>query len=284
MTNKFRIDAIRLETTNGQVKYNFPSDLTVLAGRTGVGKTTLLELIKFGLGGNGLLADVVREHVNDVILDVTIGSSRLRILRSIDSNKAKVARVFDLVTQERLPDHFIDAGRQPSLNSLLLNSLGLPDDMRAAAQGASSRQGSRISFSDIFSSLYIPQSAINRDIAHSTESYREPTRKAVFEILFGLTDPEILGLRSDVNLLNGTIKEAEKEHETVLAFLRDSNTARREEADQAIERAMAVQESATAELTVLRNEIDPVTDRETQVLRDLLTEAERGLSDAREMA
>lgn len=45
MTVAFRIDSVRLETSNGPVEYSFPGDLTVLAGQTGVGKTTLLELI-----------------------------------------------------------------------------------------------------------------------------------------------------------------------------------------------------------------------------------------------
>ncbi|MGH9173607.1 MAG: AAA family ATPase, partial [Vicinamibacterales bacterium] len=102
MTTRFRLDALTLDTTEGPVHYQYPSDLTVLAGPTGVGKTTLLELIKYGFGGDGLLAPVVRQYVHDVTLDVTIGESRLRISRSIDPGKRKTVRVTDLVTQERL--------------------------------------------------------------------------------------------------------------------------------------------------------------------------------------
>ena len=45
MTVAFRIESVRLDTSNGAVEYAFTSDLTVLAGQTGVGKTTLLELM-----------------------------------------------------------------------------------------------------------------------------------------------------------------------------------------------------------------------------------------------
>ena len=55
-----------------------------------------------------------------------------------------------------------------------MTALGLPDDMRAAARtGTSSNAGARISFADVFSFLYVAQSDINRDIAHSQESYRD---------------------------------------------------------------------------------------------------------------
>ena len=281
MTTRFRIDAVALETTEGRVKYAIPADLTVLAGPTGVGKTTLLELVKYGLGCDGKLAPVAIDHVNDVTVDITVGSSRVRIIRSVDPRKGAMARVSDLTTGERLPDQRVDVG-QPSLNTLLMTALGLPDDMRAAARtGGSSNVGARISFADVFSFLYVPQSDINRDIANSQESYREPKRKAVFELLFGLTDVSILKMRSDLNALNAAVARAETEHQTVLAFLRDSSTASRADAEQAMAAAAADQAAAQAEQSLLRDVIDPVTDRDTLALRDMLTEAERALADAR---
>jgi hypothetical protein len=281
VTTRFRLDAVTLDTVEGRVHYPFPSDLTVLAGPTGVGKTTLLELVKFGFGGDGLLAPVVLQSVNDVTLDVSIGDSRLRLSRSIDERKRKNVRVVDLVTQERLPDHHLDTG-QPNLNALLLNTLGFAEGMRAAARtGTSSNAGARITFNDIFTFLYVPQSEINRDIAHSQDSYRESKRKAVFELLFGLTDAEILAMRSRVNTLNAEVSKAEAERQAVLGFLRDSNTTGREEAEQAMAAAVAAEAEAEVARSALRETLDPVLDRETQTLRDLLTEAERGLADAR---
>ncbi|MCC5032284.1 hypothetical protein DMH02_003190 [Streptomyces sp. WAC 00631] len=285
MTVPLRIDSLSLHTTEGQTSYSFSADLTVLTGPTGVGKTTLLELIKFGFAaGEARLAAVATDSVNDVVLEVTIGEDRLRIARSLDTIKRKKVRITDLRTGERLPDHSVGEG-EPNLNSLLLGKLGLPADIRAAAQKSkSSKAGSRVTFGDVFKYVYVPQYAINRDIADSRDGYYDPKRKAVFELLFGLTDPDILSLQSEVNVLNGSIDSAAKQHKTVLDFLRDTNTSSRDEVEEQLRDTLAEQESARAQLQSLREELDPVIDRQTQALRDLLTDAERSLAEARATA
>ena len=117
MTVRFRIEVVTLDTTEGRVEHRFTSDLTVLAGPTGVGKTTLLELIKYGFGANATIAPVAVTHVESVSLDVRIGDERLRLTRSLDQAKRGKVRVTDLITQERMLDHNV-GDKQPSLNTL----------------------------------------------------------------------------------------------------------------------------------------------------------------------
>lgn len=283
MTTRFRLDFVRLDTTQGDVTYRFPSPLTVLAGPVGVGKSTLFELIKFAVGGKAELTPVVDENVRDVEVHLTVGRDRYGLTRSLDPAKRNTIRVADLITRERLPDRFVS--REPLLSTLLLEALGLPTDMRAAARSKSTTNaGDRISFADIFTFMYVRQADINRDIASSQESYREPKRKSVFEVLFGITDAAILKTRSDINERNGELVTAERDHEVVLQFLRDSNTTNRIDAESAHEAAVEAEASAEARLRDLRESLDPVEDRETQTLRDLLSEAERSTNDAHQTA
>ncbi|MDX3002042.1 hypothetical protein PWY87_10205 [Kribbella solani] len=281
MTVHFRINTIRIDTTDGVVEYEVPADITVLAGPTGVGKTTLLELVKFGLGGRGKLAPVARDHIDAISLGVELGNDGFLLTRHLDAERSRTVQVVDLAEQVQLPDYDISLDAEYSLNTLLMTALGLPVDARAAARGKSStRRGARITFIDIFGYLYVSQSEMNRDIAKSDDSYFTPKRKAIFELLFGLTTTEVLTLQDRVNAARGEVSAVEKEHETVLAFLRDSQTANRLETQQALDAARAAQDRAMARQSELRFSIDPVVDRETQALRDLLNEAERGAAQA----
>lgn len=284
MTVRFRIESMGLETTAGDVAYAFPRDLTVLAGQTGVGKTTLLELVKYGLGGDGQLAPVVRQHVCDVHVAISVGDRRLQLSRGLDHDRQRVVRVVDLVTDERLPDHSV-GGAEPTVNELLLTALGLEPRLRAAARGGrSTSAGAQITFNDVFRFMYVPQSEMNRDIAGSQQGYYDPKRKAVFELLFGITSASILQMRSEVNTLKGDIETATVEAKTVERFLSDTGAATRLSAEGELERARQDQSEALETLESLRGQLAEAIDQESQVLRDLLNEAERSLADASQLA
>ncbi|PWR07433.1 hypothetical protein DKT69_34810 [Micromonospora sicca] len=282
MTTTFRLNAVILDTVEGPVRYTFPADLTILAGPTGVGKTTLLEAVKFGFGCDGMLAPVITESVHDISVDVTVGAERYLLVRSVDAVKRRAVRVTDVKTRERLPDHGADARESPSVSGLLMRALGFAEDMRAAARTAgSTNAGARITFADVFSYLYVPQADMNRDIARSQDTYLAPKRKAVFELLFGLTDEAVLALRSELTTLNRQVDDARRETATIRDFLSTTNTTSKQEALSAQGDARNAQIAAEASLRVLRNEISPVADRETQVIRDLLYDAERRLAEAK---
>ncbi|MGA1813102.1 hypothetical protein VH571_12025 [Frondihabitans sp. 4ASC-45] len=280
MTTPFRLESVLVRTVAGNVTYAFPSALTVLAGSVGVGKSTLFELIKHALGGNALLAEVVRLSVLDVSVDIRIGSDHFLLTRSVDPASSSVVRVRDLTEQLDLEDRHTDK-REPNLSSLLLSSMGVPDDMRAASKATNStKQGARISFADIFKYMYVSQGDINREIASSEDSYYTPKRKAVFELLFGLTNPSILDFQSSVARVRGEYEDAVREHAVVFQFLVDAGAQSRFEAEVSQADAQAQIRESSIELERLREAIQPAIDRETRTLRDLLGEAETSLAEA----
>lgn len=280
MTTSFRIDSLSIDTIAGRVPYTFPVSLTVMAGSVGVGKSTLFELIKHTLGCDALLAGVVRSGVVSATVDLTLGESRYRLTRTVDPQTSGRVRVHDLVDQRDLPDHFTDKN-EPSLNSLLLTALGIPDDMRAASKASTStKQGARITFADVFKYMYVPQADINKEIAGSEDTWYVPKRKAVFELLFALTSPDILEIQSNLAAARGAHEAADEEYRVVAQFLSDSKTPSRIEMEIGLENARLQQLSAERDLEDLRNALRPAIDRETQTLRDLLNQAERSLGEA----
>jgi hypothetical protein len=276
-------EQLRLNTSNGPVTYSFPADLTVLAGQTGVGKTTLLELVKFS-SGDGLLAPVALQQVTDVHLDIRAGAARLQLSRALNPDSRRRARVVDLITRERMPDHSV-GGEEPTVSDLLTTSLGLETGLKAAARSRrSTSAGAQITFNDVFRYMYVPQSEMNRDIGASHDSYYAPKRRAVFELRFGLTSADILNTRLEINTLKATLDQARTAYATVDRFLLDSGTASRLDAELRETRARQDELDATATLNALQDELADVADRETQVLRDLLADAEQGLSGARQLS
>lgn len=284
MTVVFRIESVHLETRNGTVAYTFSSDLTVLSGHTGVGKTTLFELIKYGLGGDGLLAPVARENITDVHVSIHIGELRLRLSRGLAAELQRTIRVTDLVTGERLRDHTVGGEERP-ISDLLMTAMGLETGLLAAARGGrSTSAGAKITFNDIFHFMYIPQAEINRDIAWSQQGYYEPKRKSVFEILFGITSSAILRMRSEVNTLKSDIDNAVQSANIVRQFLADTGLTSRFEAEVTLADVQKQEAQAKASLNSLKLELSEVVDRQSQILRDLLNDAEDSLAEARHHA
>lgn len=284
MTVRFRIDELKLETTNGPVVYRLPGDLTVFIGQTGVGKTTLFELIKYGLGGDAVVAPVAEQHVSDVQVTVTVADRRFQLIRAVAPERRRVVRVVDTLAQERLPDHHV-AGEGPTVSDLLLSAMGIESGLRAAARGSNSTsEGAYITFYDIYRFMYVPQSEMNHDIASSKDGYYDPKRKSVFELLFRITSSSVLQMRSQVNKLRSQLNEAAHEAEIVKKFLADSKVETRDHAMTKFTAAQNDESEGRQALAALSSELEEAVDRESQVLRDLLNDAERALAEGRDLA
>ena len=199
MSIRMRVDEITLTTTAGDYHYSFTSPCTVLCGPVGTGKSSLLELIKFALGGSAVLTPVVRSEVQSVQAQVKLAGTALTLRRRLgrDGTTVRVidprdeAEVRQLSVRPR-PD-------QPSLSDALLETLGIPRVKIPRARTRATGASVPLTFNDLYSYLYVEQQDIDRSVVHHTEVFREPKRRAVFELLFGLADADQLAAETELD-------------------------------------------------------------------------------------
>ena len=227
---------------------------------------------------------VAAPNVSEVHLSVRVEQERLQFSRALDNERRKNIRVTDLITGDVRLGVPVESDDEESVSDILMGALGLSTSMRAAARSSgSSRKGAAITFYDLFKYMYVPQNAINQEIAGSRDKYYDPKRKSVFELLFGLTNAEILEMQSLLNVLNGQASAAKREFETVTQFLANSGLQSRMDAEIALADAVGDEREGRAALTALTNEVEEAVDRETQLLREMLANGEQSLADAQDL-
>lgn len=251
MSTRFRIDSIELGTTNGVVRHEFTGPLTVLSGPVGVGKSTLFELVKFCLGGSARIAPVARLHVDRITVEIKAGPHGLTLTRRLTGINNEVTVVSnDLEFAGQFPVSRSKKGDNPTVGDILLRAMGLP----VGAKVTSRAKTSTIGFNNIWAYMYAEQREADRSIAHNLDSWGEPMRKATFELLFGLSDSDVLQLKADKGKLAVELDAAELRASTVVQFLEESKTKSREMAAKEVSETEARLADARATLASIRND------------------------------
>lgn len=256
MTTNVRFDEVVLSTSTQRHSYTFRDGVNLIVGPVGAGKTSLLELVRFGIGGNGILSQAAEQAVQRVTVTARLGAATYLLSRRLGSNLVEVLsadgtplEVFSAQTSQRY---------RP-ISDFLLEAIGLPA-VRLASSGV--RPTSRtepLSFFDVFAFCYLPQSEIDRSVTRHADPMRARKRKATFEFLFGLSDVETAAAERLVGELNDKLAEAQKRESTVRTFLEQAGegsepalVAERQELER---RAVA----GKVQLTTLREGMRAVT-------------------------
>ncbi|MYR34686.1 AAA family ATPase [Nocardiopsis alba] len=205
MSILFRVEALELHTDKGEPdRRTFSKGLNLLIGDPGSGKSTIIELIRFGLGLKAQRTPVVERWVSQVIVDIVAGDHRLGLSRSVRT--PGTVEVTDLDTQERLGEFPVSPSEdEVGIGTALLRWLGIPSDVEVTVQG----RRSVVTFAHVWEYMHVPQFEIDHSIARHDSSGHSTRRKRVFELLFGLVDERLISLEREVDEVKGKRRQAE---------------------------------------------------------------------------
>ena len=221
MSTRFFIKSLEVVTSQQRLsppyepnRREFVEGLNLLIGPPGSGKSTVIELIRFGLGMNARKTPVV-EKVDGVYVEVRVGEHALLLYRSTLSHSEVHARDISL---DRDIGVFPVTSKNPdetTIGKQLMVWLGLPPDVEFTS---STGQRRSLSFEHVWEYVHVPQTDIDQRIARHDATGLTPRRMRLFQLLFDLIDGELQRLEQSLLEAKREQAEAKSRQEGVLAF------------------------------------------------------------------
>lgn len=246
-----RLRRLTIFTLEGRRVVEFTAGLNVIVGPYGSGKTSLLELVKYALGGNARLSEAAELSVSSVVLEVALQNNVLAFERAIGSRTVNVTRGGDpevvLHTTSSTAKGTVLASR------FLLESCGLPVMRVRRSRRATSTAREAISFWDFYRFTYVSQSDMGQSIAGHADSQLDRKRSRAFELMFGLIDTKSAELETEEADLLKKIEIEEKRLTDVTAFLEATGVPGRAQALALLQGAESARTEGLGRLRSLRS-------------------------------
>jgi hypothetical protein len=292
MPAMLRIDELAVVTPSNRFPYVFATGINTVVGEVGSGKSSLLELIKYALGGNGILTPAVQEGVRRVVLTAQIGSSRVVLDRGVGDRTVRALAIDGTPIEELAVGH---TPKMRNVSSFLLGLLDLPE--LRVTNVKPTKKSQPLSFFDIYAYCYVPQAEIDRSIVNHLDNLTRAKRVGAFELLMGLTDDTVSAARVRLGQLKDAIAEASQPLATIDQFLKSASTPTEEElhrrradaqqclaeAESQLETLRSASLSATAQSAELRERL-VATVRQARTVAERVQELEAAAAERRHLA
>ena len=206
MSANMRIRSVRLVGANRSYDFYFEIGVNLIVGPVGVGKTSLLELIRYGLGGSAQLSPVVKDVGRRVALVIEIGAEVLLLVREVQSRRGTIA----IYTEAGELVRRVTAAKpaeKTSISHFLMERLGIPEVRVPTSRRNPARRYTTVSYQDVYAYQYLTQAEIDRSTINHLDSVRDPKRRSTFEVLYGLIDAEVADMQVELGTLASEIAE-----------------------------------------------------------------------------
>lgn len=189
----------------------FSKGVNVIHGESSTGRTTLLKLFEFGLGGNLEIRHFIPEikQCEKLVLEIELNGIPYTIDRKFHGSQELV------VYQGRVEDIFRPRTTflRGEMSNFLLQRLGIP--LVSVIDEFSGREKT-VSFSNVYDSLHIDQT---KGFSQIQANLSEKDRITVFKLLTGISVPDSYELLVKEDELSKKRKSGEEEIEYLNRFL-----------------------------------------------------------------
>jgi hypothetical protein len=222
MATNLRIRSLTVATNTAAHTFNFAAPLTLVTGTITMGKSTLLMLIKHALGGNAALTPAVVQHVTHVDLAIQAGNIPMILRRRIgaEAGSVEIIERGSGMVEHTWPVSPTPADG-PSISRFLLEALEIPVERVPTSRAGVNARTVALTFRDIFRYCFLQAKEIDRSVVGHLDTHSNPRRIAAFELMFGLTDTELLELKRRRGVERDQANQLEKDAIAVDRFIRD---------------------------------------------------------------
>lgn len=216
-----RVSIERVHLLGADRTVAFRGGLTIIVGPIATGKSTLVTLLRFLLGGKlGTLPPETKETVNAISGQVFLSDGSFSIVRPVVTTPtAKVDIASDQGTW-RLPA--ASAPQGDTYLSWLLDRLSLPRLKVPSAPTKPESESTPVSIRDYWLYSYLSQKELGFEVFSHKDHFKNVKRKYVFDLVYGFYDVQTAELQDRLRSVTSRLRQLRGQAELFRSFFEDT--------------------------------------------------------------